>query len=229
MSDFKKDLIISAIIGFLCAVLILPIAQNLQMKQSFALSLLVVLPVLAAAGMFAAYWLAKKIKVFYQIAKFVLVGALNSFVDWGILNLLMFLTSIAAGGMYPVFKGISFLVATTNSYFWNKFWTFRSVADVAPAFGERSQGDESTATKTSGNLGSGTGNLGAGTQEPLRFFIVSFVGFSLNIGIATFLVNYLGPQFGFSKQLWANVGALAGTLLGMGWNFVGYKLIVFKS
>src|SRR3989344_8409758 len=117
MSDFKKDLIISAVIGLLCALLILPIAKNLQMKQSFTLSLLVVLPILAAAGMFAAYWLAKKIKVFYQIAKFILVGALNSFVDWGILNLLMFLTSIAAGGMYSAFKGISFFVASTNSYF----------------------------------------------------------------------------------------------------------------
>ena len=230
MSDFKKDLIISAVIGLLCALLILPIAKNLQMKQSFTLSLLVVLPILAAAGMFAAYWLAKKIKVFYQIAKFILVGALNSFVDWGILNLLMFLTSIAAGGMYSVFKGISFLVATTNSYFWNKFWTFRSVADVAPAFGAQSHGDGATAIETSDNVGTGMGNIGAGSaKEPLQFFIVSLIGFSLNVGAATWLVNVLGPQWGLNVKLWANVGALAGTLLGMSWNFLGYKLIVFKN
>jgi len=230
MIDFKKDLIISAVIGLLCALLILPIAKILEMKQSLALSLLVVLPVLSVAGMFAAYWLAKKIKVFYQIAKFILVGALNSFVDWGILNLLMFLTSIVAGGLYPVFKGISFLIATTNSYFWNKFWTFRSAADVAPAFGAQPQGDGGTVTETSDNVGSGAGNIGTGTaKEPLRFFIVSFVGFLLNIGIATFLVNILGPKFGFSAALWANIGAIAGTLLGMVWNFVGYKLVVFKQ
>jgi len=223
MSDFKKDLIISAVIGLLCALLILPIAKNLQMKQSLALSLIVILPILSAAGMRVAYWLSKKIKIIYQIAKFILVGALNSFVDWGILNLLMFLTSIVAGGLYPVFKGISFLIATTNSYFWNKFWTFCPAADVAPAFGAQSQGDGGTTTETSDNVGSGT------AKESLRFFIVSFVGFLLNIGIATFLVNILGPRFGFSAALWANFGALSGTVLGMGWNFVGYKLVVFKN
>ena len=208
LSNFQKDLIISAAVGLLCALLILPIAKNLQMKQSLALSLLVILPILAAAGMFAAYWLAKKIKIIYQIAKFVLVGALNSFVDWGILNLLMFLTSIVAGGMYSVFKGISFLIAMTNSYFWNKFWTFKKISTEEVVASEPMQ---STA------------------KEGLRFFIVSFIGFLLNISIATFLVNILGPRFGFSAALWANFGALAGTILGIGWNFFGYKLIVFKN
>src|SRR3989338_2608150 len=170
LSNFQKDLIISAAVGLLCALLILPIAKNLQMKQSLALSLLVILPILAAAGMFAAYWLAKKIKIIYQIAKFVLVGALNSFVDWGILNLLMFLTSIVAGGMYSVFKGISFLIAMTNSYFWNKFWTFKKISTEEVVASEPMQ---STA------------------KEGLRFFIVSFIGFLLNISIATFLVNIL--------------------------------------
>ena len=203
--NFKKDLIISACVGLLCAMLILPIAQNLGIKQSLALSLLVVLPVLSAAGMGVAYWLTQKIKIFYQLAKFVLVGGLNTFVDWGILNLLMFLASIAAGPLYLVFKGVSFLIATTNSYFWNKFWTFR------------------TATKTSGNVGTGL------TKEPLQFFIVSLVGFLINVGAATLLVNVLGPQWGLGAKLWANIGAMAGTLLGMSWNFVGYKLVVFKS
>lgn len=230
--NFKKDLIISAAVGLLCAMLIFPIAKNLGMKQNLALSLLVVLPILAAAGMFVAYWLAKRIKVFYQLAKFVLVGGLNTFVDWGILNLLMFLTGIAAGSLYSVFKGVSFLVATTNSYFWNKFWTFRpaaerSAADVVPAFGERSQGDSNEELRAISEAG--RGNVGTGsTKELLQFFIVSLVGFLINVGAATLLVNVLGPQWGLGAKLWANVGALAGTLLGMSWNFLGYKLVVFK-
>lgn len=204
----QKDLIISASVGFLCALLIWPIAQNLSMKPGLALSLLVVLPVLSAAGMFAAYWLAKKIKIFYQLAKFVLVGALNTFVDWGILNLLMFLTSVSSGFLYSVFKGLSFLVATTNSYFWNKFWTFKKISAAGMVTGEPPREN---------------------VKEPLQFFIVSVIGFALNVGAATLLVNVLGPQWGLSRELWANVGALAGTLLGMSWNFLGYKLIVFKE
>ncbi|MBU2036938.1 GtrA family protein [Patescibacteria group bacterium] len=207
LSVFQKDLIISAVIGLFCAAFILPIAQNLEMKQGLALSLFLILPVLSAVGMGAAYWLAKKVKIFYQLAKFVLVGALNSLVDWGILNLLMFLTSLTAGTMFSVFKGISFLVAMANSYFWNKFWTFKKAEEL------------SSATSSAQKSG----------KEMLQFFIVSLVGFTLNVGAATLLVNVLGPQFGLSAKLWANAGALAGTALGMSWNFVGYKLIVFKS
>ncbi len=205
--NFKKDLIISACVGLLCAVLILPIAQNLGIKQALTLSLLVVLPVLSAAGMGMAYWLAQKIKIFYQLAKFVLVGGLNTFVDWGILNLLMFLTGIAAGSLYPVFKGVSFLVATTNSYFWNKLWTFKKVStpDMAAEEAQKSG------------------------REMLQFFIVSLVGFLINVGAATLLVNVLGPQWGLGAKLWANIGAMVGTLLGMSWNFLGYKLVVFKN
>ena len=208
LTALQKDLIISASVGLLCALLILPIAQNLKMKPGLALSLLVVLPVLAAVGMRAAYSLAKKIKIFYQLAKFVLVGSLNTFVDWGILNLLMFLASISAGSLYAVFKGISFLIATTNSYFWNKFWTFKKISAAGIATSQPPQEN---------------------AKEWLQFFIVSLVGFSLNVGMATFLVNVLGPQFGLSAKLWANVGAFGGTVLGMSWNFLGYKLVVFKS
>ena len=199
---FQKDLIISAAIGFLCAAFILPIARNLAVKPALALGLFLLLPLLAVAGMGAAYWLASKIKIFYQIAKFVLVGALNSLVDWGILNLLMLLTSISAGTMYALFKGFSFLVAMVNSYFWNKFWTFKKEP---------------------------TGEVQKRGKEALQFFIVSLVGFALNVGVATLLVNVWGPQWGLGAKLWANIGALAGTVLGMGWNFIGYKLIVFKG
>ncbi len=205
LTIFQKDLIISAAVGLLCALLILPIAQNFAIKQSWALSLLVVLPILSVLGMWLTYLIATKIKVVYQLAKFVLVGALNTFVDWGILNLLIFLTSIASGYLYMVFKGASFLIATVNSYYWNKFWTFKKLSLEGGASEEK------------------TG------KEMLQFFVVSVIGFLLNVGIATLIVNVWGPQWGIGAVRWANVGAFAGTLAGMTWNFLGYKLIVFKS
>lgn len=201
ISALQKDVMLSAAIGLLCAVFIFPIAQNLEMKQSLAWILVFALPILAALGMRAAYWMAQKIEVFYQIAKFVLVGALNTLVDWGILNLLMFLTSITSGYMFSGFKGLSFLAAMANSYIWNKSWTFKKVDETVKS----------------------------GTKEILQFFIVSLIGFALNVGVATLLVNVWGPHWGMGAALWANVGALAGTLLGLVWNFLGYKLIVFKN
>jgi len=194
----------AAIIGFLCAVLILPIASNLDLKIAYLKSLLIILPLLSVAGMLVAAVIAKKISVMYQVAKFVLVGALNTFLDWGVLNLLMFLTGIVLGYGYTFFKGVSFLVGLLNSYFWNKFWTFK----------KRNQPTIRTAT------------VG---REFLQFFIVSAVGFLLNVGMATLIVNVWGPHFNVTLKLWANVGAFGGTLVGLTWNFLGYKLIVFKT
>jgi putative flippase GtrA len=202
----KKDLFIAGAIGLVCALLILPIAENLAIDISYAYALVIVLPFLSVAGMLIASWLAKKLKFIYQVAKFILVGLLNTFVDWGILNLLMFLTSTVSGALFPVFKGISFLIATSNSYAWNKFWTFT----------KSSIGTKTIEEKTAG-------------KEFLQFFIVSLVGFLLNVGIATLVVNVWGAPENISQQLWANIGALGGTLAGLAWNFLGYKLIVFKS
>jgi len=198
----KKDLLLSAIVGLISAFLIWPIMKNLPIPQISPLYIIVALPMLCVIGMIAALTLGKVLRIIYQLAKFVLVGALNTFVDWGILNLLMFLANVSQGPEYSVFKGCSFLVATMNSYFWNKFWTFEK--------------ESQPAKKMTG-------------KEMLQFFIVSLIGFGLNVGAASLLVNVLGPQFGLDPKIWANVGALSGTLAGLVWNFIGYKLIVFKS
>jgi putative flippase GtrA len=62
----------------------------------------------------------------------------------------------------------------------------------------------------------------------IQFFAVSTIGLLLNVGAASFLVNILGPQLGLSAKIWANVGAVGGTLVVMTWNFLGYKFVVFK-
>lgn len=66
-------------------------------------------------------------------------------------------------------------------------------------------------------------------KEFSQFMIVSVIGFFLNVGTATLMVNVIGPQFGLAPALWANVGALAGTAVVFIWNFVGYKFWVFKT
>ncbi len=64
-------------------------------------------------------------------------------------------------------------------------------------------------------------------QEYGKFFVVSLVGLVINIGLASIIVNLIGPQGGLNEAQWANVGALVATLASLIWNFVGYKFFVF--
>lgn len=139
-----------------------------------------------------------KIKTLFQFIKFGIVGVLNTAVDLAILNLLIFATDIATGWQFSVFKGISFAAAVTNSYFWNKFWTFKDRDKIGP--GEVSQ-----------------------------FAAISVGGFLVNVGVASFVVNFVPPMGGASEIMWANVGAVFAIAFSLLWNFIGYKFVVFKK
>ena len=81
-------------------------------------------PFAALVGM----WVVKKIFInilwLFQFAKFALTGFMNTVLDAGILNFLSYLTSIYSGVWIVGPNSISFIIAVTNSYFWNKHWTF---------------------------------------------------------------------------------------------------------
>jgi putative flippase GtrA len=137
-----------------------------------------------------------------QFLKFALIGALNTLVDFAVLNLLI----VLFGGdqnanLYVFFKAISFVAAVINSYFFNKFWVFRSAqAGLKP--------------KTQG----------------LLFFVISTMGFVLNVAVFSASLFFLtSTMYGVSHvQIVSNVAALAGTIVVLMFNFIGYKFIVFK-
>ncbi len=198
------DGIIALIIGELLAWLLVPIFENLNLDISVWWGA-ILLPILSLLGLFVCYLFGLLWSVFYQIGKFSLIGILNTLVDWGILNFLMWTTGIMVGVGYSAFKGISFIVATVNSYFWSKFWVFKK--------------NKSKEIK----------------REAGEFFAVSVIGFLINIGVASWLVNFVSPPNwkiieGVNiSAFWGNIGALLGTLTAMAWNFAGYKLMVFKK
>lgn len=197
----KNDIIFPLVIGEAIALIILLISRNIQELGGipYLWLLVVILPLLCLFGVSVAYWLSKKIKVFFQLAKFLLTGVLNTFVDLGVLNVLILIFGISSGALYSVFKGFSFFVSVINSYFWNKFWTFKK-------------------TET-----------GVGKREFGQFALVAGIGFFINVAIASFVVNVIGPQFGLSSNIWANVGAIIATVCVFTWNFLGYKFFVFKK
>lgn len=127
--DFRNVTIIGAAVGLLVQPLVFNIAsENARLvfltQGSVQIGIFFFFAILAPIALGVAALIARWIPIVYQIAKFAAVGSLNSFVDFGILNLLIYLTHENSGWYYVLFVGCSFLAATTNSFFWNKFWTF---------------------------------------------------------------------------------------------------------
>ena len=95
-----------------------------KLKVIFVLPVLI--PTLAYLGIWFGFLVSKKSKTFFEFVKFFLVGVSNTFLDLGVLNLLILIFSFGSGIYYSLFKAISFLVAVSNSYFWNRSWVFES-------------------------------------------------------------------------------------------------------
>jgi putative flippase GtrA len=201
----KLDLILGAVIGFLNGIFFFFFLNQIAPQIIFLKSILpyrwvliLIFPVLGALAIFIGYLIGKKFSIFFQAVKFFLVGTLNTFIDLGILNFFIWITGFAKGIFYAIFKTISFLSATANSYLWNKYWTF-----------EKRKKPES--------------------REFLKFLIVTTIGLLINVGVASFIVNVIGPQFGISEKIWATIGAIIAAFFAFVWNFLSSKFIVFKK
>ena len=174
----RKDLRNVIIIGAAVGLFFQPIADNL-IKGSGLLSKLVggqALSPLLRGGIFlfflflapAALWVASVLgkwhPVVYQFAKFAAVGTLNTFINSGILNLQSLFFGITSGPLISVSAAVSFLAATTNSFFWNKFWTFGGAQSKSRA------------------------------EEAVKFYFISIGGLALDVGAVYAVVNYLRPE-----------------------------------
>ncbi len=134
-----------------------------------------------------------------QFIRFGIVGGLNTAIDFGVLNLLSFITGITKGtGLVPL-NMISFTVAVINSYYLNKYWAFK---------------DQSS---------------GEGMKKFSLFLVISVIGALINTGTVTLVATSLEPWFGLGPTPWLNVAKVLATGLSLIWNFIGYKLLVFKK
>ena len=203
----KIDIISPIVLGLIISAFIISLLQVAESEliissnHPILLIFLIVLivPSFLVLWVYITFHLGKRSHVFFQFGKFIPIGVSNTAIDFGVLNLLILSSGADKGLLFSVFKGISFLCAVTNSYFWNKFWTFES-----------------------------RGRDGLGKQF-LVFIVVACIGFVINVAIATFIVNFIEPAWGVSPILWANIGAFASIVLVILWNFIGYKYLVFKK
>jgi putative flippase GtrA len=194
----SRDLVFGAINGAVFGLMASFVAKNFGYVVNPVVPL-ITFSLLAVIGIFIGYLLSKIKPFFFQLAKFGAIGAANFSIDFGVYNILIFLTHINTGTGIDVFKGIAFLGAVTNSYFWNKHWSF-------------SKKDSTSSEK-----------------EFALFLSVSVVGAILSIGMVHILVNTIGSPSGVSPNAWANLANVGATLIVLMWNFLGYKFIVFKK
>ncbi len=137
----KKDFQLSLMLGGAVGILFQPIISNFYSSISVFASIplmelrIITFFVFLIGAPLALFIFSRFISVLYQFGKFASVGILNTTIDLGIFNLETFLYgSLPAGFIFSGFKAISFLAATTNSFVWNKYWTFG--ANSKPQAGE---------------------------------------------------------------------------------------------
>ena len=61
----------------------------------------------------------------WQFLRFCIVGSLNAIIDFGILNLLLWLYPTTNAWKTLEYNSFAVLLAATNSFVWNKYWTFQ--------------------------------------------------------------------------------------------------------
>ena len=149
-----------------------------------------------------------------QFIKFAIVGVINTVVDFGVLNVLIFFTGVASGIGFSLFKGISFLAAVGNSYILNKSWTFKDKSgnDTKKIV------DFLFVSVVGLLINVGAASLIVNGFDPVEFIIVP----------ASKVLGYFG-MFISIEQIWSNIGALIATAVSLIWNFYGYKVLVFKQ
>lgn len=153
----------------------------------------------------------KENKTFRQFAKFAIVGASSTAIDWtlswllyqkiGVFNepIQQFVLGLFPGLNHPhfdaaftIFKALSFIVATFNGYFWNRRWTF------------------------------GIRGKAYRHRQLLDFYLVTGIGLLINTFIASQIHRPGAGNFNFFFAL-----AVA-TFITMFWNFLGHKIWTFR-
>ncbi len=195
----KIDIILAIVSGLGLAVLLPWLLGGFGIQLGILKwALLLLLPLFAVFAIWLCYLIGKKYLFVFQLGKFLLIGIFFALIDLGILDILLNIFKITSGMAYSAFVATSFVIVTSVKYVGDKYWAFEK-----------------------------TGKEKMGTEFG-KFFVITLISGVIQTGIASLIVNTLGPQLGASSLIWANVGKIGGIIVASAWNFIGYKFIVFK-
>lgn len=199
--------------GLLIGLLFLPVlnAAKPDLYAKIAIGIIPFFLIGTPLGLYVANLISKKIAVVWQIAKFGVTGILNALVDLGILTILTFIfrTYFSIDSKSAIITGLSFLT------FYSVYKSFSFiVANINSYYWNKYW----TFHKEGGK-----------NSEFIQFFIVSIVGFIVNVLAASIVFKSIASSVGLSADQAGLIGAIVGSVAGLVWNFIGYKFIVFKK
>ncbi|MEK9158181.1 MAG: GtrA family protein [Patescibacteria group bacterium] len=197
----KKDLGFAVLTGLITGLIFWRVFEFLGASLVYGISwgaLVVIIPILWILGVLLGYLLGGWMQFFNQFGKFVAIGFTNAAVTFGTLNLLISKTGYTDGGGYAFISGVGFIFGLLSSYVWIKYWAFDA------------------------------GRSGGGKAEFFKFVSVSLVALLFNVVTSSVVVNLIHPVLGLDLKQWANIGAIAGSAVGLIFSFVGFRTAVFK-
>ena len=197
-----RDYHYALIIGFIIGIFLYPIERNLGWTTNTPFvytASLFGMPLLALLGITIARALVSRFALLWQLAKFGLVGVSNTVIYFGVYNFLLFVTN-ANSSSPKAFLALFSAVSFLASLINSYIWN---------------------------SHWSFTGKSSRTVREFEEFFLVTLIGLLINSGI-TYLVGRAEPAT-ISYRLWVNIAALCGTFVTLFWNFIGFRIFVFKN
>ncbi len=138
-----------------------------------------------------------------HLLKFIVVGAVNFLVDYGVLTLL----NVVLGWPLVLSNIISYSCGVINSFLLNRYWTFKMKLKFFNVYSIR--------------LKNRTIHPAFISFDFMKFIFVNLV----SLGVNTLAVYILGDLYGMPNI----VAKLVATVFSFTVNFAGNKLLVFKA
>jgi len=206
----KKDYYLSFFTGILIGLLFLPILRAAK-PEIYTQIWIFIVPFFFLAtpfGLAVTHLISRKIAVFWQIGKFAVTGVLNFCVDLGILSLETFLFSayLNIDAKDAAWLGITY------------YSLYKAVSFIIANINSYFWNKYWTFHQEEGKK-----------TEFAQFFVVSLIGFFINVVFASGVFKYVHPIGNLTSDQWGLIGAMVGSIAGLVWNFAGYKFIVFKK
>lgn len=211
MSFSSGDFWRAIIAGMLIALFSVPVLNNIGLLgfffafgnvpiYLFLLAWIIGVPLGAVSGLYLVHRLARwKWPMLYELGKYGLIGWLNVFVNAGVFNSFITITGVANGWLVDGFVITSFFITITQSFFWNKFWIFK------------------------------TGHTATTAKEYLGYVALTGLTSVINLLLLHILINTIGAPAGIDEKIWANVALAAVIPVSVIGNFTGSKTFVFKK
>ncbi len=208
-----KDYWLGIVAGLLIGLMLMPVLKiaKADLYLKLRLAILPFFVIGAPLGLIFCHALSRKIPAMWQFGKFFLTGIMNLLVDFGTLALVTVLFKKTLGlnstdtlltvGVIITFYSLFKAISFTISNVNSYFWNKYWTFD----------------------------KRGDNKSEFVQFFTVSIIGFIINVVVASLVFGNVSPLGGMNFDQWALVGAACGSIIGLFWNFFGYKFIVFKS